>query len=500
MSIFNQSQRTRVKKNKFDLSHDKKMSLQMGKLIPIMLQEVLPGDSFRVKTEIMLRLAPMIAPIMHRVNVYTHYFFVPNRIIWDNWEEFITGGQDGTSAPVHPYLLYNSGNQFAKGTLGDYLGIPEADPIAGVFQKVNALPFRAYQTIYNEYYRDQTLEDPINFSKGDGDSMLYPELWAMRYKAWEKDYFTSALPWAQRGPEVTIPGTTINRVHKLDGTILNPPETIHTDVDATIRGVTTGTELEMTDSAGNSINELRKAVRLQEWLEKNARGGARYIEQLLSHFGTAPKDERLQRPEYLGGGKQPVVISEVLNTAGSSTIELDPVGEMAGHGISVGSTNGFSRSFSEHGYIIGIMSVIPRSAYMQGIPKVFLKDDKFDYAWPEFAQIGEQPILNKELYYDGSTNDPAIVDATFGYTPRYAEYKFQLSTVHGDFKTNLDYWHMARKFSVAPALTKDFVMVDPDETKRIFAVTDPASDDIYAQVYHSVDAVRPLPYFGTPAI
>lgn len=507
MSIFNQSQRTKVKKNKFDLSHDKKLSLQMGKLVPILLQEVLPGDSFNIKSEIMMRLAPMIAPVMHRVNVYVHYFFVPNRIIWDNWEDFITGGPDGTLAPVHPNILFDTANQaeMAPGTLADYLGLPEAaNQAPGIFTRINSLPFRAYLNIYNEYYRDQTLEPEIFFSKGDGQEAppSSANLLEMRFRAWEKDYFTSAMPWAQRGPEVTLPLSYSPTSTVIEtGTDAPPAAAGNLTSQAGSGELIAGTpaafsRIENLEIQDATISNLRKAVRLQEWLEKNARGGARYIEQLLAHFGRAPKDARLQRPEYLGGAKQPIVISEVLNTAGSTTIDLQPVGEMSGHGISVGSSAGFTRTFDEHGQLLGIMSVIPRSSYMQGIPKQMMKDDKFDYAWPEFANIGEQPILQKELYYDGAAENLG----TFGYTPRYAEYKYGISTVHGEFKTNLDFWHIARKFTGLPPLTSDFIKCTPSETKRIFAVTDPDTDDLYCQIFHNISAIRPLPYFGTPKL
>jgi len=504
MSIFNQSQSAKVKKNKFDLSHDVKLSLKMGNLVPIMVQEVLPGDNFKVNSEIMLRMAPMIAPIMHRVNVFCHYFFVPNRIIWNNWEDFITGGPDGTSSPVHPFLKLQDTNLIEPGTLADYMGMPnltEAEPI--IFQPVSALPFRAYAEIYNEFYRDQTLDNPIVFSKGDGDSQAdYVALTTMRQRAYEKDYFTSALPWAQRGPksgaQVSYPNnggaSTVKK--SSDGTQIQDGALQSTGGVAFVGSV--GARIETQGEI--LIEELRRANALQRWLERNARGGARYIEQLLSHFGSAPNDARLQRPEYLGGGRQPVVISEVLNTAGapSGGPVLDPVGEMSGHGISVGSKNSFRKSFTEHGHVIAIMSVIPKTGYMQGIPKMYMKNDRFDYAWPEFANIGEQEILNKELYYTGAAANNA--EGTFGYTPRYAEYKYKMGTVHGEFKTSLSYWHLARIFANQPTLNSEFTRCKPDDTKRIFAVTSQETDDIYCQVFHNVSAIRPLPYFGTPSL
>lgn len=502
MNFFSQAQGRKIKKNKFNLSHDKKLSFKIGNLVPVLLQEILPGDRFRVNSEVMIRLAPMIAPVMHRMDAYLHYFFVPNRILWSEWEDFITGGADGTSAPIAPFMTINNGNQtqFATKSLGDYLGLPSLDTTMTQTIDINALPFRAYAEIFNEYYRDQTLTPKVAYSKTGGatSGAEIAALSVIRNRAWEKDYFTSALPWAQRGPEVSIPGQVVDKMRYQTGAAPGVDGAVEYEgVTGTLEEAG-GQPIELFADSPATINDLRKSVRLQEWLERNARGGARYIEQLLSHFGKAPKDARLQRPEYLGGGKQNVVISEVLNTAGSDTVDLEPVGQMAGHGISVGSSNEFTREFEEHGFVMAILSVIPRTAYMQGVHKLWQRFDKLEYAWPEFAQLGEQEIKQLELFYDGTTANTG----TFGYTPRYSEYKYGCSTVHGEFRTSLDFWHMARKFATTPALNNNFVEVLPDdpELKRIFAVTDPDTDDLYCQVFHNISALRPLPYFGTPQL
>lgn len=513
MNIFSTVGNKRPKKNKFDLSHEKKMSMKIGSLIPMMVQEILPGDNFKVNTEIMMRLAPMISPVMHRMQVYTHYFFVPNRLVWSEWEDFITGGPDGTSLPTAPYFQVTEAARlnFLRGSLADYMGLPSVDnaPPITAPANISALPFRAYQLIYNEYFRDQNLETPVIIGKQGGaigPGAELADLLTLRTRGWEKDYFTSALPWTQRGPEVTIPFSAdvnykdISDIKKMDGTpavdgdlttfnsqLYGADSTSHLRVE-NIEDITNGT---------STINDLRRSVRLQEWLEKNARGGARYIEQLLSHWGIAPNDERLQRPQFLAGGTQPVVISEVLSTYDNTANDL-PQGEMSGHGISVGRNNGFSKTFSEHGYVIGVMSVRPKTAYYQGIPKHLQRVDKLEYAWPEFAQLGEQEIKQKELFWNGG----AANEGTFGYTPRYSEYKYGISTVHGEFRTSLDYWHMARKFSALPPLNADFIKMDPDdaELKRIFAVTDADTDDLYVQLHNSVSAIRSLPYYGTPTL
>ncbi|MDR0692494.1 MAG: hypothetical protein LBF69_05605 [Prevotellaceae bacterium] len=521
----------RPKRNVFDLSHERKLSFNMGDLVPIFLEEVVPGDSFRLNTELFIRLAPMLAPMMHRVNVYTHFFYVPNRLVFDKWQDFITGGVDGQDETVFPnFNVFDTPDPtlFLDGSLSDYLGLPSlpAVPPSPSFSEffVNSLPFRSYQLIYNEFYRDQTLTPEVVFGKGSTVSSAdIGSICKLRRRSWEKDYFTSALPWPQRGADVLLPlGESAPVV--FDGfPIGNPPEFVNSvgsrvdigDLQSTRFPMIPGSpygigssgaptqplgldprgslQADLSDASSSTINEWRRALRLQEWLEKNARAGSRYIEQILSHFGVRSSDARLQRPEFLGGGKSPVVISEVLQTSASD--DVTPQGNMSGHGVAVGNTHGFKKFFEEHGFVIGIMSVLPRTAYFQGVPKKFFKSDKFDYFWPSFAHLGEQPILNKELYV---SSDADVNESTFGYTPRYAEYKYAPNTVHGDFRSNMSYWHMARSFSSRPNLNAAFVSSDP--THRIFAVTDPSVHKLYAQVYHNCKAIRPMPKFGTPTL
>lgn len=473
----------------FDLSHEKKLSCNMGELVPILLEEILPGDQFNVRTETMMRLAPMLAPIMHRVNVYVHYFYVPNRLLWNEWEDFITGGKEGTSAPAFPTMGFSNSLK-TDFRLADYLGVPNFTTTTLDLQ-ISQLPFRAYTQIWNDYYRDENLTDPINVETD------FAETLKMRKRAWEKDYFTSALPWTQRGPAVSVPLESGNP-YKDIATVVDAAGSPLTggNMEANISaqmstGGFTSNLHTLKDDIGIDINDLRTSSAIQRWLEKQARGGARYIETLLSHFGVKSSDARLQRVEYLGGGRQPIVISEVLNTTGTATA---PQGDMTGHGISTGTTNQFSKKFEEHGYVMGIMSVLPKSAYQQGIPRHWLRDDKTDYYWPEFADLGEQEITNKELYVD--TTDVAYSNATFGYQQRYAEYKYACSTVHGDFRTTLDFWHMGRIFATQPALNATFVESDP--TTRIFASS--ADDVLWVQIYNSIKARRPMPYFANPSL
>jgi hypothetical protein len=490
----------------FDLSFDKKLSFDMGELIPALLQEVMPGDMFKINAEIMLRVAPMIFPLMHRVNVYMHYFFVPNRIIWDDWEDFITGGDDGTASPTLPTYQPGNRNQIGVGTTWDYFGLPTSDGTSGTPANqsaltVSELPFRAYYEIWNEYYRDENLQSEIDIT-----TLTNTTTTVVKYRAWEKDYFTSALPNAQKGTAVTVAVTHSGPtpVYKSVGTF---------NIATTVGDIKSdGANLE--DSGGNEmnlenlssitlsstvdINDLRLASRLQEFWERRARAGSRYTELIQSEFSVRSSDARLQRPEYLGGGRQPLTISEVIQTADDGASK--PIGSMYGHGISVGSSNYMKGRFEEHGYIIGMLSVIPRTAYMQGMPKTFLRDDKFDFAWPAMAHLGEQAVENRELYIEMNSGGGGNPTSTFGYQQRYAEYKYNPSQISGEFRTTLEDWHLARKFASEPVLNEEFIDCEPDEVDRIFASGSTGSDKLWCQIYFDIKAKRPLPYFSDPRL
>lgn len=538
-NIFNSVKLKRPRRNVFNLSYESKLTVNAGELVPIMCKPVVPGDKFRVNTEMLVRLAPLVAPMMHRVNVFTHYFFVPNRLVWNQWEDFITKGVDGTDTPAFPTLklpttvdIANGHRFFGDSSLWDYLGLPSLNQIGNAtFQtqspngvkapagyEVSALPFRDYLLIYNEYYRDQNLTSEIEFSRDGGstEAITTNPLLMLRRRAWEKDYFTSALPWVQRGPEVTVPvsgaggsmdvelksnaadqyyvsssgSRPTGKLEVVNGVLFATHESSNTSVGAYLSPNNFQVNV---DEMGVSINDLRTSNALQRWFERNARSGSRYIEQILSHFGVRSSDARLQRPQFLGGGRVPISVSEVLQT--SSTDETSPQANMAGHGISASVNHGFTRYFEEHGYIIGIMSVMPRTGYQQGVPRDFRKFDNMDFYFPEFAHLGEQEIKNEELYLNQYDADNS---GTFGYTPRYAEYKYSLNEAHGDFRGNMAFWHLNRIFTEKPNLNTTFVECNP--SNRVFATAETSDDKYWIQLYQDIKALRLMPKYGTPML
>lgn len=521
-------------RNSFNLSNEVKLTCNMGKLIPIMFEEVYPGDDWKNRTEIVVRLQPMLAPIMHRIDVYTHFFFVPTRLLWKDWEMFVTGGKYGNDSPnkdgsnpyVKPFVVLKSPD---KHDLSSYFGLPcvqnypdqtKYDP--GTF-KVDAMPFRAMALIWNEWYRDEILQDEIEISdEGGEDTTINTK--TLYSRNWERDRYTSAKIAQQLGDPVYVPlgidapvigngqpfllqntGSTNTKDRNLvsvsagsgvftvgvrnDTVAVNATETYGLTDDPTKSGIVA----DLSQASAVTINDLRTAFQVQRFMEKQIRGGYRYVEHILSHFGVHSPDARLQRPEFLGGGRSPVVVSEVLQT--SATSDVTPQANMAGHGISINANHAFTKSFNEYGYIIGLLSIMPRTSYQQGINPMWTRETKYDYLVPLLAHLSMRDIKNKELWVSGNEETD---NATFGFTNPYDELRHRESRVAGDFVDNLNYWHAGRIFASAPKLNSEFVTSDP--TKRIFAVTDEDVDSCIVDIYHECRAIRPLPKEGTPGL
>lgn len=492
-----------MRRSKFSLSHYVLGTCKMGYMLPIGLSEVLPGDSFQHSTSVFMRLAPMLAPVMHPVQVKIHHWFVPHRLVWDEFEDFITGGPDGLNVSEFPTVTAPS-DGFAVGSLADHLGLPPKIPNI----EISALPFRAYALIYNEWYRDQDLEKALAISMDSGRDTTTSQL--LMRGDWERDYFTTARPWPQKGVGVTVPvnlgdgtGPSLTNL-KVTGapslslsaptgstTVVVPSGTEYLHYVKSVSGsVSKGTlsvsgEINPGDPGIGSvnINSLREAFALQRFMEKRSMYGSRYVEYLRS-LGIKASDARLQRPEYLGGGKQTIQFSEVLQTAEGS----DPVGTLRGHGIAAMRSNRYRRFFEEHGYVISILMIRPKSIYMQGIPRTWLRRVKEDFWQRELQHIGQQEVLTQELYAS------AEKDKIFGYQNRYDDYRQHASYVAGEFRETLDYWHLARNFGNEPVLNGDFISSVPSE--RIFAAQQ--NDQIYYMANHSIQARRMMAKYGNP--
>ena len=480
----------------FDLSYEKKFTCDMAQLIPVMCDEVVPGDIFQIGAQAVIRFQPLVAPILHEVNMYVHYFFVPYRLLWDDWEDFISGGVDGTFAdPIPEWEPTNT----TVGSLWDFFGFPTGVDPDGAYPI--DFPRRAYNFVWNEYYRDETLQTEVALTN---ETILNRD--------WEKDYFTSSLPWQQRGiaPALPISGST----HAVFGRTVDPVNAAYSPITFStvnpIPGVSSANladrqailnnmytrlsddnTIDLSTASTFDIADLRLAFQIQKWMERNARAGARYTEFLRSHFGVSPRDERLQRPEYIGGCKAPVIISEVLQT--SSTDATSAQGNLAGHGLTVANQFCGKYHAEEFGLIIGIMSVMPRSAYSQGIDRQWLRRTKYDFYFPEFANLSEQAIINAEIYATGVLAENQNI---FGYQGRYDEMRTKNNLIVSEMRSTFDYWHLGRQFSSAPSLNASFVSCVP--RKDIFAV--PSEPGLIVNFGNVVKAIRPLPYMSNPGL
>jgi len=451
----------------------------MGELIPIACIDALPGDTIQQNTNLFIRASPLLAPVMHPVHVNIYHFFVPYRIIWDDFESFITGGEDGMDASVLPTAGLSSSNA-GVGSLSDYLGV--VGP--ALTQNYSVLPHRAYTLIWNEIFRNQDLQTPLALSKASGPDATTNL--ALQFANWDNDYFTSAKPWEQKGPAVNVPVNSNQQLIEIRAAVSDPNTDRNIQLQNTasnlaysggVLGTASPAKFGFQTGLQVSLMQLREAFAMLRFEEARARYGSRYVEY-LRYLGVRSSDARLQRPEYLGGGRQTIQFSEVLQTAEGT----DPVGDLKGHGIGAMRSNRFRRYIEEHGVIMTLMCVKPKPIYVQGTPRMFRKKTRDEFWQKELEHIGQQEVQVGEVYAPSlSPGD------TFGYQNRYEEYRREPSRVSGEFRTtNLDYWHFARIFSSQPALNAAFVSCQP--TDRPFAV--PSLDTLQFEAHHSIQARR----------
>lgn len=552
MSIFQKIPVPKTRFSNYNFVYEYKCSMNMADLVPISILECLPNDRFSGRTEAFVRFAPMKFPVMHRVNLKLYHFFVPNRILWNKWADFIAEKEDD-NLPAKPCISLSdlAGYQVQEdddgdftdilkvGGLADYLGIPVDTERIDQFQYsqelVDVMPFLAYQKIWNDYFRDQNLQDDIfdddtpsslynTVTNHEGEIPLiqpvFNQLFRLRKKAWEKDYFTSALPEPQFGDPVPVPivgavtgmpysanirsnrgveisdGPTVLAANEdsqgymfltaeNDTNAVNPLD-IEASVDIAPQG-----QIGQVVNASFTINDLRLASSIQRLREAMARAGHRYKETIMSLFNQETPDYRLDRPEFIASETIPVQISDIPQTSStiSSGVDASAQGQLAGKGVAYGSNNGFKYHCQEYGFLITLATVIPRSTYQDGLSRMFTRLDKYDYFNPYFEHLGEQEILNKEIFLSGNEE---LDNETFGYAPRYSEYKYMPSSVHGDFRDTLDFMHLGRQFDETPALNGDFIVPDPETTNRAFAVTADRYDHLYCEFVHNLRARRPM--------
>ena len=513
-----------IPRSSFNTQYAHKTTFDAGYLVPIYCDEVLPGDTHRVKMTAFARLATPLFPVMDNLHLDTFFFFVPNRLVWDNWAKFMgeqANPMDSISYVV-PTITSTAGG-YAVNSVFDYLGLPTAGQITGTNTVThNALPLRAYNLIYNEWFRDENLQNSVTVRLGDSGDV--PADYTLLRRGKRKDYFTGALPWPQKGQSVTLPlglsaPVTYNGslTHPNAGSALNVKSKNYNDqrnmrTDYTNTSVimpsNTGTTVndyslyaDLSQATAATINQLRQSFQIQKLLERDVRGGTRYTELLRAHFGVTPQDYRLQRPEYIGGGSTYVNINPIAQTSATSvTGSATPQGNLAAMGTALAQGHGFTYAAQEHGYIIGMASVRADLTYQQGLPKMWSRSTRYDFYFPVFATLGEQAVLNKEIYVTGTANDNGV----FGYQERWAEYRYKPSQITGLMKSTsagtIDAWHYAQKFTALPTLNATFIQETPP-VERTTAVGAAANGQQFLMdAFFDCKMARPMPMYSVPGL